>query len=829
MTSPLIVFCLDGKQDTDTKKRPTVRIGGFLCVGGRKVDAIEHYTKEVADLDKEIKTMRKRQSIKTSHYGWISFDRIEWAHATEQLLHKHLQIRLSPTPSDLIWSNLSLDKKTRTTKRWIGRVVYWVFVFAWMIPMTALSATSNIINLIRLIPNSEAFIDSHQVLMGVIQAYFTPIVMAIFLYLLPIFFRFLSQQQGYWTQTTLDRKVLTKLYVFFIINNLLVFTLTSMLIGIYGQLQALIASGSLPSDESISEYIMQIAKNIAEVSTFWINFVCLKSLTLTMDLAMFVPLLTITIKKFFTRPSPRELRAMAQPPEFNFSQNYNLLLFFFTIALVYSAMSPLILPFALIYFTVAGIVYKYMLMYVYVTKMETGGKIWPVLFQTVMTSVIFFQLTMIVILRLKGGLIQVYCLIPLPILTLLFQYAYYRRMHVLGSYLTGTEPTSAAVIDENFMSSDPKKKKTKKPSTLQSQFQDPAYHDKLSAPTVHDDVKHLLQKVYKQPVLGNKNKQKFNETIEMAQRYGNHVMQDMDLDKEKGFHHHKNQHNRMTLHEPGFNVQFETVTEKEIEEVDSSSSEEEDDDIIVTTQAQDTVASIVSDRSVPLHRYTTYSSHQSYGHSDADEPLLNAYQNQLSPPPPPLPPHHRNNLQMPMPRVLQHERSVTSEYIEMYSSFTPNASTANLNNYEEKTQQEDEDLDNEKIEVISLNNDIPAAVEFYGPAPERRHTAPPVITPDVPITMIRHQSLPPIHMPAYQPSLTSMVLTDDEDDDEDDARPKQAVEVRRQLSVPLNRTGSIRRSHSIKRSRTMPSRHHNAVDEGGEPVTENPFDDVPQQ
>jgi hypothetical protein len=818
---------IDGKKDTDTKKRPTVRIGGFLCLGGRKVDAIEHYTKEVADLDKEIKTLRKRQSTKVSHYGWVTFDRIEWAHATERLLNKHLQIRLSPTPSDLVWSNLPLEEKTRTTKRWIGRGVYWVFTFAWMIPMSALSATSNIINLVRLIPNSETFIENHQVLMGVIQAYFTPIVMAIFFYLLPIFFRFLSQQQGYWTQTTLDRKVLTKLYVFFIINNLLVFTLTSMLIGIYGQLRALIASGSLPSDESISEYIMQIAKNIAEVSTFWINFVCLKSLTLTMDLAMLVPLITITIKKFLTRPSPRELREMAQPPQFNFSQNYNLLLFFFTIALVYSAMSPLILPFALVYFSVAGIVYKYMLMYVYVTKMESGGKIWPVLFQTIMTSVVFFQLTMMVILRLKGGLVQVYCLIPLPVLTLVYQYAYYRRMHVLGSYLTGTEPTSAPTIDENFMASEPKKPKTKKkPSTLQSQFQDPAYHDKLSAPTVHDDVKHLLQKVYKQPLVAQEQQQRFNETIEMAHRYGKDVMHDMDLDKDKGFHHKK--HHRMTLHEPGFNVQFETITEKEIDEVDSSSSEEEEEDQVIT-QAQQTVTSVTSDRNMSLQRYTTYSSHQSYGQSDAEEPLLHSH-NQLSPPPPPppqIPKQPDSMLQLPIPRVLQHERNVTSEYIEMYSSFTPNASAANLAAYEEKILQEDQDLDNEKIQIESpLDDSLAPPVEFYGPAPERRHTVPPpqlppVIPPGASITM-RHQSLPAMHVSMYQPSLATTISSDEE---EENAEPQQAVELRRQLSVPLQRTGSIRRSRSIKRSRTAPSRRH-AIEE--EPVIENPFEDTPQ-
>ncbi|KAI8078269.1 uncharacterized protein B0P05DRAFT_470831, partial [Gilbertella persicaria] len=479
--------------DTDNKKRPLVRVGGFLCFGGQKVDAIDYYTKQVADIDKHIKEIRHSEKTKTSHYGWISFERIEWAHSTQRSLAKHLRIRLSPTPDDLIWSNLPLDKKTQCAKRWIGHIIYWVFVFAWMIPMSALSATSNVINLIRLIPNSATFIDQHQVIMGLIQSYFSPIVMALFFYLLPLFFRFLSQQQGYWTQTTLDRKVLTKLYVFFIINNLLVFTLTSMFVGIYGQIKALIESGSLPSDESITSYIMQIAKNIAEVSTFWINFVCLKSLGLTINLAMLVPLLTITIRKFFTRPSPRKLREMAKPPEFDFPQSYNILLFFFTIALVYSVMSPLILPFALVYFTVASVVYKYMLMYIYVTKIESGGKMWPVLFQTVMTSCIFFQVTMIVVLALKGGSAQAYGLIPLPVLTWAYQYLYYRRMHTLGTYVRGTVASHAS-LDESFMGDQDHYKEKKQ--DLKHQFRDPAYHGKLTTPTVHDDVKHLLQKVY---------------------------------------------------------------------------------------------------------------------------------------------------------------------------------------------------------------------------------------------------------------------------------------------------------------------------------------------
>lgn len=807
LETSLAAYLSDGK-NTDKKKRPTVRVDGvfFGLFGGKKVDAIEYYTDQVSQKEKEIQKLRKQQN-NMAPYGWISFDRIEYAHATERTLEKWLKktkndnafhIRLSPTPQNLVWNNLPLDDKARITKRWIGRIIYWVFVFAWMVPMSALSATSNIINVIRLIPNSASFIENHQVLMGLIQAYFTPIVMAIFFYFLPAFFRFLSQQQGYWTYTTLDRKVLTKLYVFFIFNNLLVFTLTSMLFGIYGQIRALVESGSLHADQSsISNYILQIAKNISEVSTFWINFVCLKSLGLTMDLAMLVPLITITIRKFITRPSPRELRELAKPPEFNFPQNYNLLLFFFTIALVYSAMSPLILPFALIYFCVASVVYKYMLMYVYVTKIESGGKIWPVLFQTIMTSVVFFQITMIIILALKGGNLQAYILIPLPFLTLAFQYFYYRRMHILGSYLIGSDSNlPSSYIDESFIG-DKKKTKSTSKSSLRTQFQDPAYRDKLSTPTVHEDVKHLLNKVYHTPSQqqqqlqqNNRYNKKVNETFEMAQKFSKNVMHDMDLDKQNGFN------NKNHLVDVGCPVKFETVTENEILEY------EDDDEKVDDSKNKSTVNYEDYDK---LHKLNSFSSSNyaasSYYNNSDTTPLLGQI-------PPPLPTHNTQHFLSPQSRQpLTSERNVTSEYIEMYSSFTPNASALNVNQ---------QALAGKHISLEEFGAPIELTTESMADH-HRRHTAPYIPSEkdyDEESLTARHSSLPNI----YHPSLTTMeYLSDDDDKEIEEAVTIQAVQLKRQLSAPISHPRLKKElSINLKRNRTMP--HKSRL------ISENPFE-----
>ncbi|KAI7847979.1 hypothetical protein BDC45DRAFT_524542 [Circinella umbellata] len=597
---------LNDGRSMDKKKRPTMRVGGFLFCGGKKVDAIDYYTDQVKELEEEIKKRRKHSTNKISNYGWVSFDRIEHAHTVNQAFEKQVDkkqkrefgVRLSPPPKDLVWSNLPMDVKVRRTRQWMGRLIYVILIFVWMIPVGALSATSNIVNIIRLFPNSKEFIDNNTILMGMIQAWFTPIVMALFFILLPHLFRFLSKQQGYQTHTTLDRKVLVKLYVFFIINNLLVFTLASIFIGIFGQIRSLILSGTLNDDQnSVEDYITQMAKNISDVSTFWINYVCIKALGLTMEMAQLVPLLIITLRKWITRPSPRELREVAQPPEFDYPLAYNMLLFFFTITLLYSAIAPLILPFALLFFTMSTVVYKYMLMYIFVTKTESGGRIWPVLFQAIMISTLLFQVLMIIILSLKDGYIQCYVLIPLPILTIIFQYFYYRRMRTLGEFLVGTDSSSGILLpipienetmikDENDdertrpLDYNNKKKKKKETATtsssdkendLSKQFQDPGLHKKLMTPMIHDDVMHLLPQVY------HKTENTMSEGIEMMRHR-------MDLNQQHGFEHQQSNNQResrrLTVLEinDGSPIKFCAVAEDEEMDVDSDGTEESDNE-----------------------------------------------------------------------------------------------------------------------------------------------------------------------------------------------------------------------------------------------------------
>lgn len=77
----------------------------------------------------------------------------------------------------------------------------------------------------------------------------------------------MSQQQGYMTGTSLDRQVLAKLFVFFIINNLLVFTVSSTLIAVYSEINEAVQSGTTLTAHqfftTMGGNLTQVAKNLS--------------------------------------------------------------------------------------------------------------------------------------------------------------------------------------------------------------------------------------------------------------------------------------------------------------------------------------------------------------------------------------------------------------------------------------------------------------------------------------------------------------------------------------------------------------------------------------
>ncbi|KAI8140616.1 hypothetical protein BJV82DRAFT_621820 [Fennellomyces sp. T-0311] len=496
---------LQEREKLDSAKRPMKRIGGhfFGTCGGRKVDAIDHYTQQIQTLSKEINILRSNMMTnKPTSYGWISFQQPLHAHEAVQTISQidlqelmtlgiahHPRVMLAPQPKDIIFGNLSMNLHLRRSKRIVGVVLFYTFVFLFFIPSTLLSAFTNVKDLARMIPDGDRFVKENSTFVSLLASWGSPIIMALFFFILPKILRLLSQQQGYLTRTSVDRQVLSKLYIFFIVNHLLVFTIASTLVAMYSQIHnAVQGNQTLTAQKffsTMAKNLTQVAKNISDVSTYWVNYVSLKGLGVIMDLAQIFALITITLRKLFMNPSPRQLQEFTRPSPFDYALFYNILIFFFTIGLVYSVIAPLVLPFTLIYFLLATMVFKYLLMYVFTTEVDTGGQIWRVLVNRLLVSSILFQVVMILVLNFKGATGPAYAMIPLPIFTVLFKLYCRHRFDPNVYYIQENEEQQRTFYIFNKARQD-----------LQTRFGDPAFLSELPIPMVHDRVRHLLPKIY---------------------------------------------------------------------------------------------------------------------------------------------------------------------------------------------------------------------------------------------------------------------------------------------------------------------------------------------
>ncbi|ONI33332.1 hypothetical protein PRUPE_1G417700 [Prunus persica] len=94
-----------------------------------------------------------------------------------------------------------------------------------------------------------------------------------------------------------------------------------------------------------------------------------------------------------------------------------------------SILVPLILPFLLVYFVLAYLIYRNQILNVYIPKYESGGEFWPMMHNTVIVSLILMQIIALGVFGLRKSPIASGFTIPLLIFTLLFNEYCRQRFH----------------------------------------------------------------------------------------------------------------------------------------------------------------------------------------------------------------------------------------------------------------------------------------------------------------------------------------------------------------------------------------------------------------
>jgi hypothetical protein len=463
-----------------------------------KPDAIEYLTQRIKSLELEIKEVRlsvDRRS--TMPYGFASYSDINEAHNIAYACRKKhpngSRIRLAPRPHDIIWRNMPLDASTRRVKRWINLLWVTLLTILWVGPNAMIAIfLVNLSNLGKVWPAFQTSLEQNTGFWGAIQGILSPALMSTFYLLLPIIFRRLSIKAGDQTKTGRERHVVGKLYNFFVINNLLIFTFFSTMWGYVAGFVQQIKKGGDPWSVVDKDQVPQgLFLALCTISPFWVTWLLQRQLGAAIDLAQLWPLVYGFFMKRFSSPTPRELIELTAPPAFEYASYYNYFLYYGTVALVFAGIQPLVLPAAALYFVIDVWLKKYLILYVFVTKTESGGVYWRVLFNRLVFAAVFSNCVVFLTVWVRGWGTheQAYAVIPLPFLMLAFKFycrwAFDNRIQYVSTTNAAKHP-EAGISKESRLRSE----------RLASRFGHPALYKPLITPMVHQKAQNVLHTVY---------------------------------------------------------------------------------------------------------------------------------------------------------------------------------------------------------------------------------------------------------------------------------------------------------------------------------------------
>lgn len=474
--------------------------------GNRKVDAIEYYIQRIQRLEKQISTARDSIDAKNYlPYGFVSYNTQEDCHTVAKGIGQgrrdKLLTELAPRPKDIIWPNIVLSRFERKQKQWWGNVLFAALLIAWIVPNAFIGCFLTQLSRIGTLSSGfQQFMSHHQTLFAVIQGFLAPLVTTLIFMILPSILRRMSQWQGRITKSRRERDVTLKLYIFFFFNNFFVLTLmnvvwniVTMIIDLKDRQEGVSVIGT------IKKFSESISTSIISASSFWVMYLLRANIGLMMDLLQAFTLLYNSVQRCLLSPTPRELMLATAPQSFQYAPYYNWLLFYCTIALAFTSIQPLVLPIIAFYLCIDVIVKKYMLMYMFVTSVESDGMFWPLVNNCLIFATGFGNLVVLAIVWVQGGWKFAIPVAPLPIIVIAFKIFTAVKFNDKFYYFLPTATEREFIEFQSAMQSSGWEYR----SNLEQRYLNPAVNQRLPVPMVHAKAEHLLKQICSLDSMGN--------------------------------------------------------------------------------------------------------------------------------------------------------------------------------------------------------------------------------------------------------------------------------------------------------------------------------------
>ncbi|XP_065029822.1 CSC1-like protein At3g54510 isoform X2 [Musa acuminata AAA Group] len=330
-----------------------------------------------------------------------------FAAQTQQHMHPLLwTTEAAPEPRDVIWKNLAIPCHLLALYRtgiFIAALLLTVF-FA--LPVTAVQGIAQFENLKKWFPPARAV----QIIPGLssfLTGYLPSVILNSFIYVIPYAMVYMASLEGYISQSRKEMRACSMVFYFLVGNVFFLSLLSGSLLQQIGE------SFTHPKD-----FPSHLASAVSAQSDFFITYILTDGLSgFSLEILQLGLVTWHVVRTCLFGQSIENDSYLFGFPYYRVIPIVSLAIL---IGMVYAVISPLLLPFLIIYFLLGYAVYVNQMQDVYDITYDTCGQYWPHIHHYLFITIILMQITMIGIFGLKSKPGASVSTILLLLMTILF-------------------------------------------------------------------------------------------------------------------------------------------------------------------------------------------------------------------------------------------------------------------------------------------------------------------------------------------------------------------------------------------------------------------------
>lgn len=361
---------------------------------------------------------RKREPFSAGSRAFVTFKTFAAATTARQVLHcgrpRRMSARSAPEPRDVVWENIIVGRRAHGVRRFFVEVILACLMVFFPVIVTLLSYAVSADQLIDRNEVIYSLCNQSSLFRSAVQL-IQPLCLIILMSVLPILLEWLGTLEGIISQSQNQITVMSRLFLFQIINVFLVTTIAGSLFDVVNRI------ANHPSDT-----FTLLGETLPRVSGFFCDFIIIRAFSTTSMELIRLPAYVIDAFRHMCgvrgkTSVPFGLRSYCNPGCFYYSNAYAQDLLVLTLIMTYACISPLVLIPGMIFFGYAHLIYRHQLLYIYVPVFESGASFFPRVFRRIIFALFTAQATMIGMFILKNGINQMYAVSALMVITFVYK------------------------------------------------------------------------------------------------------------------------------------------------------------------------------------------------------------------------------------------------------------------------------------------------------------------------------------------------------------------------------------------------------------------------